>query len=160
MKPLLGLILSVFAYGAWAQSVELHVMLNGSQQAVNDAEVVTALTAMVESATVDTTKYVRPAEQWDEALAAPIFVHALFPRPRSMKVWKEGDTTAASPSGVHEIVIVFPGAPQILVKTEDGVRSVAKYSPCALEKVITVARLDTVTNAQSLRYLREHCNRS
>ena len=157
MKALLGLMLSVIAHGALAQSVELHVMLNGSQQAANDDEVIAALTAMVESSTVDTTSFVRPAEQWDEALAAPTFIHALFDRPRPMKVWKESDTTEASPSAVREIVIVFPGALQIFLKTSDGVRSVAKYSPCALERVITVAKLETLAKVE---YPRSYCGRS
>lgn len=155
MKALLGLVLFVIAHGAAAQSVELHVMLNGSRQDVKDSEVVAALTEMVESSSVDSTKYVHPAEQWGEALAAPIFIHALFDRPRRMKVWKESDTAEASPSAVREIVIVFPGAPHILLKTDEGVRSVAKYSPCALEKVITAAKLDKVVEVE---YLRSYCS--
>lgn len=151
MKALLGLILFVTSYGALAQSAELHVMLDGTQQQVKEDEVIAALTAMVESSTVDTTQFVRPAGQWDQALAAPIFIHALFGRPRQMKVWKESDTDEASLSAVREIVIVFPGALQILLKTNDRVRSVAKYSPCALEKVITTAKLDSVTQVEHLR---------
>ena len=156
MKALLGLVLSVIAHGALAQSDELHVTINGSQQAVTDEEVIAALTAMVESSTVDTTRFVRPAEQWDEALAAPTFIHALFDRPRPVKVWKDGENNEASLSAVREIVIVFPGAHQIFLKTNDSVRSVAKYSPCALEKVITAAKLDAVTNVEQLR---NYCGR-
>ena len=154
MQALMGLILLAIAHGALAQAAELHVIMNGAQQAVNDNEVIAALTAMVESSTVDTTLFVRPADQWKEALAAPILVHASFSRPRQMKVWKASDTTEASTSAVREIVIVFPGAKQILLKTSDGVRSVAKYSPCALEKVITAAKLDDVTRGE---YLRDYC---
>jgi len=155
MKALLAFILCVIAHGALAQSVDLRVMLNGSRQQVDDSEVVAALTEMVESSSVDSTRYVRPAEQWGESLAAPIFIHAVFDRPRRMKVWKESDTAEASQSAVREIVIVFPGAPHILLKTDEGVRSVAKYSPCALEKVLTAAKLDKVTN---VAYLRSYCS--
>jgi len=154
MKALMGLILSVIAHGAVAQAVELHVMVNGAQQAVKNDEVVAALTAIVESSTVDTTEYVRPAEHWDEALSTPVFVHALFSQPRAMKVWKASDTTERTLSDVHEIVIVFPGAQQIFVKTRDGVRSIAKYSPCALQKVVTTAGLEAIARAD---YLRQYC---
>lgn len=154
MKALVGLILSVIAHAALAQSVELHVMINGVQQPVKSDEVVAALTAIVESSTVDTTEYVRPAEHWDEALSTPVFVHALFSQPRQMQVRRHNDLTVTTPTAVSEIVIVFPGALQIFLKTDDGVRSLAKYSPCALEKVITTARLETVAKAD---YLRQYC---
>jgi hypothetical protein len=157
MKLLLALILSVVAHGAWAQSVELHVMLNGSRLDVNEEEVVAALTAMVESASVDTTRLVHPAGQWDDALAAPIFIHALFDRPRQMRVRREGDGGVVGLSAVREIVVVMPNAWQIFLKTSDGVRSVAKYSPCSLERVLTTAKLDTISS--NVEYLRKHCGR-
>jgi hypothetical protein len=68
-------------------------------------------------------------------------------------VWKTTDTTEASPSDVREIVIVFPDAQQIFLKTSEGVRSVAKYSPCAFEKVIAAAKLDAARG----EYLRDDC---
>lgn len=72
-----------------------------------------------------------------------LFIHALFARPQPIGVWNL--------FSVREIVIVFPEASHIFLKTGDGVRSVAKYSPCALEKVITAAKLDTVVKVEDLR---------
>ena len=157
MKLLAGLILSVIAHCALAQSVELHVMLNGSQREVDEDEVMAALTAVVESSTVDVTRYIRPAEGWDEALAGPGFIHALFSRPRQMKVWRESDTSEPSLAAVREIVIVLPGLPHILLKTDDGVHAITKYSPCSQEKLITAARLDKVIKAEYLEHLRKYC---
>jgi hypothetical protein len=159
MRTLIGLVFTIVAKGALAQSVELHVMQGGAQQAVNDEHVAEQLAAFVESATVDSTGYARPAERWHEALASPIFIHALFNPLREMEIWKRGDENSRGRAQVQEIVVVFSGdngAGHILVKTPQGFRSITKYSPCAHERLITAAKLDSVLR---VNYLREYCQR-
>ena len=159
-KTLIGLVFTLFVQAALAQSVELHVRQGGSQQTVDDEHVAAQLTAFVESATVDSTGYLRPDQRWQQALASPVSIHAVFDPPREMRVWSPRDKDAAGLATVREIVVVLSGndgAGHILVRTPNEFRSVTKYAPCAMEKLITAARLDTVLG---LNTLREYCRQT
>ncbi|MET0535960.1 MAG: hypothetical protein ABW171_17220 [Steroidobacter sp.] len=154
-----GLVFAVMAHGAMAQSAidqstELHVMHDGARPAVNDEQVITELIALVESSSVDSTSYVQPADRWDKALGSRIFIHALFDGPREMSLRLQNDIEPRTPSAVREVVVVFPAGKwpsHIFVKTNNEVRAVTKYSPCALESLVRAAKLDSAVRIESLR---------
>lgn len=159
MKTLLALVLAVVAHGALAQSVELHVMHDGTRPAVDNEQVVAALVGLVESASVDSTSYVRPAERWEKTLGARVFIHALFDAPREISLRMQNDVEPLRPSAVSEIVVMFPAGKwpsHIFVKTGDEVRSVTKYSPCALERVVKAAKLESIVRVELVQ---DYCRR-
>ncbi len=106
-------------------------------------KVADALVALVESSSVNSSAYVRPARRWKTALRASSLVRVRFNQLRVMQLMSS-DNKGWRPAGVQEIVLVVPkeGWPDhVLLKSSDRLVSVTKYSPCALAHVVTEAGL-------------------
>ncbi len=136
-----GGVLAALALSA-AGAVEVQAVRDGRPVELPDREALAqALVALVESSSVNSTDYVRPAAGWPKALAAPSRVWARFAAPREVRVMdaKNRDWRRRA---VHEILLVLPadGWPDhVLLKVDGGVVSVTKYSPCALLHVVDAA---------------------
>jgi hypothetical protein len=136
-----------------ASRPDVRVVREGSPLAVSNPErVADLLVAVVESSSVNSTKYVRPKSRWNTATSAPSLVHVKFPNGRVLRVM-DADNRDWRPTLVEELLIVVTSNAQpdhVLLKIAEGIVSVTKYAPCPFAQLTRAA--DLILDRANERY--------
>ncbi len=126
---------------------DVRVVREGAPVAISNPErVADLLVAVVESSSVNSTKYVRPESRWNTATSAPTLVHVKFPGGRIVRVMDDRNRDW-QPMLVEEVLIVVPSdawPDHVILKTAKGVLSVTKYAPCPLARLARAADLSVL----------------
>jgi hypothetical protein len=133
-----------------ASRPDVRVVREGTPLIVSNPErVADLLVAVVESSSVNSTKYVRPKSRWNTATSAPALVHVKFPGGRVLRVM-DADSRDWRPTLVEELMIVVPSdawPDHVMLKTAKGIVSVTKYAPCPLAQLTRAADLAILDKA-------------
>jgi len=133
-----------------ASTPDVRVVREGTPLTVSNPErLADLLVAVVESSSVNSTKYVRPKGRWNTATSAAALVHVKFPGGRVVRVM-DADNRDRRPTLVEELVIVVPTdawPDHVMLKTAKGIVSVTKYAPCPLTQLILAADLAILDKA-------------
>jgi hypothetical protein len=95
------LLLMAYAAASAAADVDVRIVRLGVDSVKSDADVVQRAVSLVESCSVDSTKYDASLQAWKDALAAASLVHLRFPATRDIKVLGNHYT-------VDEILVPLP----------------------------------------------------
>src|ERR1051325_7491735 len=102
-------VLVVASPVARAAEPDVRVLRDGSPLTVSNPDrVADLLVAVVESSSVNSTKYFLPEGRWNTAASAPSLVHVKFPSGRVLRVM-DAASRAWRPTRVDEILVVVPG---------------------------------------------------
>ena len=143
-------VLLVASPAARATRPDVRVMRDGAPLTVSNPErVADLLVAVVESASVNSTKYVLPQSRWSAAASAPALVHVTFRNGRVLRVM-DADSRDWRPMLVEELLIVVPSdawPDHVMLKNAKGIVSVTKYAPCPLAQLTRAADLASLDKA-------------
>lgn len=154
MKLFIGcaFIAAMLILGA-AEGDEVHVVQQGvdidfrQETPGRQEELAAKVIALAESASVESTGYLKTEKRWKAALSQPRFVHALFDPARDVKLMV-GRNRAYEFTPVNEIRIVLSErgwTDHILLRVGSQIRAVTKYSPCAMAELTVGSKLRTST---------------
>jgi hypothetical protein len=137
-----------------ASRPDVRVVREGTPLTVSNPErVADLLVAVVESSSVNSTKYVRHKSRWSTAISARALVHVKFPGGRLLRVIDAANRTRR-PTLVEELLIVVPSdawPDHVMLKTAKGIMSVTKYAPCPFAQLTRAADL-AVLDKEKERY--------
>ena len=132
-----------------ASRPDVRVVREGTRlTASNPERVADLLVAVVESSSINSTKYVRPKSRWNTAISARALVHVKFPGGRLLRVIDAARTW--QPTLVEELLIVVSSdawPDHVLLKTAKGIMSVTKYAPCPFVQLTQAADLAVLDKA-------------
>ena len=133
---------------------DVRVVRDGARLTVSNPERVADLfVAVVESSSVNSTRYVRPKSRWSTAISARALVHVKFHGGRLLRVI-DAANRAWRTTLVEELLIVVPSdawPDHVMLKTAKGIMSVTKYAPCPFAQLTRGADL-AVLDKEKQRY--------
>jgi hypothetical protein len=136
-----------------ASRPDVRVVREGAPLTVSNPERVADLfVAVVESSSVNSTRYVRAKSRWNAAISARALVHVKFPGGRLLRVIDAA--RAWQPTLVEELLIVVSSdawPDHVMLKTAKGIMSVTKYAPCPFAQLARAADL-AVLDKEKERY--------
>jgi hypothetical protein len=121
-------------------------------------ELASHLIALVESSTVNSTRYVNPKDIWAKASSAPTRVQAHFSPAFRIQIEK-ADQSGKTPELIEDLLFAIQTTPfpsQMLLKTSHGYQSVTKYSPCASAQFALASGL-TFPNFDLNSFFEQNC---
>jgi len=158
MKAFATSILIAISAIALAQNNPVRVIQNGRTITPASQELASHLIALVESSTVNSTRYVNPRDIWAKASSAPTRVQAHFSPAFKIRIEK-ADQSGKTPELIEDLLFAIQTTPfpsQILLKTSHGYQSVTKYSPCASVQFALASGL-TFPNFDLNSFLEQNC---
>ena len=127
-----------------ASRPDVRVVREGAPLTVSNPERVADLfVAVVESSSVNSTKYVSPKGRWNASASAHSLVHVTFPSGRILSVMDAANRDWR-PTLIEELAIVVPSdawPDHVMLKTAKGILSVTKYAPCPIVRLMRATDL-------------------
>jgi hypothetical protein len=156
MKPAVACmtVLLFASPAAGATRADVRVVREGAPLIVSNPErVADLLVAVVESSSVNSTRYVLPKSRWNASASAQALVHVKFPSGRLLRVMDAANRDWR-PTLIEELLIVVPSdawPDHVMLKTAKGIMSVTKYAPCPVVRLMRAADL-AVLDKSNERY--------
>jgi hypothetical protein len=157
---LFALCASGVAWGDGAAQIDIDVSRNGVIETIVSPEKLSALLLSIAQHSQASSQE-DPAAHWDEVFTQPNWIRASFVPARQMRL-AAGKRDAAT--RVSEILVLFPTSPQgrrwpdfILLKTDVGVVSVARWSVCEMSNLVAEASFELKDEAVTYQRYRNVC---
>jgi hypothetical protein len=157
---LCALCASGLARGDEAAQIDIRVSRNGVIETLGSPEKLAELLLSI-AERCGKSSQTDPADHWDEIFTQPNWIRARFVPDKEMRI-AAGRHGAAT--RISEIRVPFPTSAQgrrwpdfILLKTDVGVLSIAKWSVCDMKDLVEEAKFDLKDEAEPYRNYRDHC---
>lgn len=156
---LCALCASGLAWGDEATGVDIDVSRNGVIETIGSPEKLAELLLGIAERRGKSSQK-DPAGHWDEVFTQPNWIRASFVPNKEMRI-AAGKRDAATK--ISEILVPFPTSSQgrrwpdfILLKTDVGILSIAKWSVCEMNDVVGEAKFDLRDEAEPYQQYRDY----
>jgi hypothetical protein len=157
---LCALCASCLARGDEATQVDIDVSRNGVIETIGSPEKLAELLLSIAERCGKSSQKA-PADHWDEVFTQPNWIRASFVPDKEMRI-AAGRRGAAT--RISEILVPFPTSAQgrrwpdfILLKTDVGILSIAKWSVCEMNDLVVQAKFDLKDEAEPFQQYRDYC---
>jgi hypothetical protein len=157
---LCALFASSLAWGDETTGVDIDISRNGVIETIGSPEKLAELLLSIAERCGKSSQK-DPAAHWDEAFTQPNWIRASFVPGREMRI-AAGRRDAATQ--ISEILVPFPTSARgrrwpdfILLKTDVGVLSIAKWSVCEMNDLVVEAKFDLKDEAEPFQQYRDYC---